>query len=242
MLIKFLIFADAGLLIVADGDGRRTITPGLLTSPVQEQIKPFRGSCGQDLFELFSESASWEQPQTQKPVLLLADSMGRCIPITDSVIEPVVKVNYTFEQMAADIAAGVVQLQHRFVIIWSGARQLNTANLEELMNNLKVLINIIRVKNKNIQVHISSIIPQPQDHHNLQHKIACFNSQLKAVVQQYKDMLPKVIFIHSHLIYLDDNLDIIRPIVENFEDGFHLNLHGAHRLRHQWLAHLGVTK
>lgn len=240
--INLLCFAD-GFLIVADGDGHREITLKMFNKVVLGEQGTFTGGvCRQELFDLFEEPVQWEQLQTQKPVLLLTDSMGRCIPITDSVIEPVVKVTYTFDQMAADIAADVVSLQHKFVIIWSGAKEVANLDGMECIKNLKALINIIRVKNKNIQIYVSAIIPQPRDHHSLQHKIAQFNSHLKATVQDYKTMSPKVGFIHSHLIYLDDNLDIIRPIVENFEDGFHLNLHGAHRLRHQWLAHLGVNK
>lgn len=225
-------------MIVADGDGRRAIKQKQTDELWGEQSSSSEGVYGQDLCDLFSETL----PQTQKPVLLLSDSMGRCIPSTDSVIEPVVKMNYTFEQMETDIAAGVISLQHKFVIIWAGAQVVQTADQEDSMKNLQALINIIRVKNKNIQVYVSSIIPQPRDHHSLQHKITHFNNQLKMVVQQYKEFSPRVGFIHSHLIYLDDKLDIIQPIVENFEDGFHLNLHGAHRLRHQWLAHLGVNK
>lgn len=232
-----MYFVDPGLLIVADGAGCRKIRS---IEAAEEQTKSSADSCKQDIFDLLSETLAWDPPHTQKPVLLLADSMGRCIPITDSVIEPVVKIDYRFDQMAADIMADIVQVQHKHVIIWSGSKTLDL-KMDRILKDLKQLINVIQARS-NAMVHVSSVIPQPRDHHKSQGKIAQFNSQLKSVVQQFQDVTPKVGFINSHLIYLDQNLDIIRPIVDNFEDGFHLNLHGAHRLRQQWLAYLGIKK
>lgn len=62
------------------------------------------------------------------------------------------------------------------------------------------------------------------------------------VVAEFQMVTNCVQFLQAHWIYLDEKLDIIRPIVDNFEDGYHLNLHGAHRLRQFWLTELGLKK
>lgn len=231
-------------MIVADGVGRRAVknveTEGDRTS---ESRKSSPGSSNKaDLMDLWAETLATDQPQIQRPVLLLADSLGRCIPQTDSVIRPIVKDTYQFDTMAQDIASGLVSLDHKYVIIWAGAHQVGTAVAEQMMVDLKALVNIIRVKNRNIQIFISSIIPQPRDQRNLQSKIATINNEMKMMVAEYKQVKFQISFLQSHLIYLDEKLDIIRPIVDNFEDGFHLNLHGAHRIRQFWLNEIGVNK
>lgn len=114
------------------------------------------GSSRGEILDLLVETLECDQPKVQRPVLLLADSLGRCIPETDSIIQPVVKQDYPFGRMAEDVAAGKVDLHHRMVIIWSGAAQVE-AELDVLLGDLKALINIIRVKNKHIQVFVSSI-------------------------------------------------------------------------------------
>lgn len=232
------MFVDPGFLIVADGAGRRAVKQ----PEVKEQMKSTPGSCKQEIMDLLTETLECNQPMLQRPVLMLADSMGRCIPATDSVIRPMVKDTYPFDLMAEDVASGLVSLQHRWVVIWSGAHQVGTAEVEEIMADLKALVNIIRVKNKNIQICVSSVVPQPKDQRNLQSKIATFNNALKDVVAQCRADRIKVQFVPTHLIYLDEQLDILRPITDNYEDGFHLNIHGAHRLRQFWLRELGLAK
>lgn len=43
------------------------------------------------------------------------------------------------------------------------------------------------------------------------------------------------------LILSDQNLDIVRPVVENFADGLHLNVQRTHRLRQFWIKELGLA-
>lgn len=239
---SFFLISDTGLLIVADGDGRRTIKPVETNLGEDTQsIKSSNGASKGEILELLVETLGCDQPRVQRPVLLLADSLGRCIPQTDSVLFPVVRDDYPFGRMAEDVASGRIPLDHKIVIIWSGAAYVGQ-DTSPVFADLKALINIIRVKNRDIQVYVSTILPQPRDQRNLQSKIAAFNSELKTVVADFKAVKSDVVLLQSHLIYLDDKLDIVRPIVANFEDGYHLNLHGTHRLRQFWLNELGLSK
>lgn len=241
MINNTLTFVGSGFLIVADGDGRRQISQ-TAGKPDTMSTNSTKDTSKGEILDLLTETLACTQPSLQRPVLLLADSMGRCIPATDSVILPVIKPEYRFDQMAEDIAAGAVSLSHRFVVIWAGARSVADPGFKELMVDLKALLNIVRIKNREIQVFVSTVIPQPRDQRNLQSRIATFNNELRGVVAEFQGTRTKVGLLQSHLIYLDEQLDIIRPIVDNFEDGFHLNLHGAHRLRQFWLSEMGLSK
>lgn len=178
-----------------------------------------------------------DPPIIQKPVLLLADSMGQCIPSTDTMIQVIVKENYTWSQMKSDVSEGRVNLQHKFVIIWAGAQSVDTLKLDKVLSDVKELVDAIFIKNSNIQICVSAVLPQPKNQHRLQEKINLINQDLKTLAASLD-----IKFLQADEIYMDDSKDIIRPIVDNFEDGFHLNLHGAHRLRKFWMRLLALSK
>lgn len=235
-------FTGSGLLVTADGDGHRTTTQVAVAEGIAVQQRTSTGGAlASDLVDLWS--GSWEEgPATQKPVLLLADSMGRCIPVTDSVFHQRVQHEYAFDQMAEDVAKGVVALQHKNIIIWAGADGIASANTEAALEDLKALINIIRAKNKNIAVFVSTVLPQPKNQQHLQCKIAQFNDILKQAAAEFYHNGGRVELLQSHMLYLDESLDIVRPITDNFEDGFHLNIHGTHKLRAFWVRKLSLSK
>lgn len=190
---------------------------------------------GIDLLDF--EEDSGVPPITQKPVLLLSDSMGRCIPATDSVFQVVTKMGYTWWQIARDITEGRINLRHKHVIIWAGADSVSDIRTEKKLTDVHLLVDAILAKNPSIHICFSALVPQPKNQHLLQEKINSVNEQLHKATTE-----AKVTFLAAHSVYLDKNMDIVCPIAQNYEDGFHLNLHGAHRIRKYWVSSLSLSQ
>lgn len=174
--------------------------------------------------------------------MLLADSMGQCIPSTDSVIKTVVRDKWEFEHLQRDIADNKVNVGYKNIIIWMGAQCVGTSDTESVGEDISDLINTIRIRNGSADIYISSILPQPKQQRQLHNRILNFNRAVKTAVLDLQQQGSDIHYLPMHGVYLDQNRNIIHPIVENFEDGFHLNLHGAHRLRQFWLQKLGLSK
>lgn len=200
----------------------------------QWKFSPGASTDGIDL--LGADEDIWAPPIIQKPVLLVADEMGACIPSSDSVFQVVVNPEYTWTRISEDIQAGKLNLNHRHIIIWCGMKQVQDSDALVATQELMDLTQVIASKNFAIKVHFSAVLPQPKNEHLLKERIALVNRRLQAAAKQLG-----ATFLATDQIYLDHNGLIVRPIVNNYEDGLHLNLHGAHRLRKFWIKSLALA-
>lgn len=171
-------------------------------------------------------------PMPRKPVLLIADSMGRCIENTDKDIAPIIRDDYSFDTIAADIVNDVINVRYNNIIIWAGAHNIHHMDMSMVLDHLKALVNIIRARNVKANICISSLIPKPRENHLTQPLFIQFNRIIKRMVMAAMD--GRIFFLQSHRVFLDCDYDIIRPIIDNYQDGFHLNCNGAKQLREYW--------
>lgn len=178
----------------------------------------------------------------RRQVLLIGDSMGRCLPESDAVFLPVLRDDYQFSSIARDIVAGNLDIQYRYIIIWAGAHAIHHVKLSDVPADLKSLVNVIRNRNPTVRLFISSLLPKPRENHLTEQLMISFNRGIKAAISYIRNQGYDIQFLQSHLLVLDDNKQLLRPIIDLFEDGFHLNVHGAHKLRRFWLQQLGLTK
>lgn len=181
-------------------------------------------------------------PTLKRTVLLLGDSMAQCIPCSDAVFMPVTKDGYRFEQIAEDIALDLIDVQYKIIIVWAGAHAIHNIKLAEVPAHLKKLVNAIRIKNALAQIYVSSLIPKPRQNHLVEDLIVAYNRGIKTAIAFIQQQGGRVHYLPSHSLFLDQEKQIVRPITDNFEDGFHLNVHGAHRLRKFWMQQIGLNK
>lgn len=220
------------------GNGRRTVSAAEFVGGRQLQKSlSLASGVGDDLLMDNSEMMPWEAPVKQKPVLLLTDAMGECIPRTDSIFQVIAKDRYSWDQMLNDVVAGKLNLSHKYTIIWTGAQQLDWALTQNVAAKVRSLSRAMLLKNSQMRICVSAVLPQPRDQHSSHSKIEGLNQQLKQAAVENG-----LIYLEADSVYLDENGDIVRPIVDNYEDGFHLNLHGAHRLRKFWVQQLSLPK
>lgn len=224
---------------MTDGVGNRAVskTKGDPETPIKST-----GGLSQDLLDLGFENFQKSLPVRQKPVCLLADSMGQCIPVTDSVIQATINEKWSFTAMEEDVRQGKVLVEAQNVIVWAGAHHLKGHLDERISEDLVKLCQVLHSKKQVLKIFISAILPQPRQHHQVAGMIQVCNDLIQETVLNLQQQGLLVQFLATHQLYLDHNRDIVRPITENFEDGFHLNLHGAHRLRQFWLKQLGLSK
>lgn len=175
----------------------------------------------------------------RKPVLLLADSMGGCISQSDQYITPVVKSSYNYDWMATDVVEDVVNLQrYKNILIWAGSHAIHQLDLDNVHADLKGLINVIQPRNSKAFIYVSTLIPKPRENHLTAPRFARYNNTIREVVSLFSKAGEKTFCLDSESVFLDEKGDIMRPIVENFHDGFHLNGNGAQKLRQFWLCNL----
>lgn len=220
-------------MTVQTGHGKRVVSQGV-PSPLDPS---FRSSPG--CHETWEEEAP---PSLKRPVLLLGDSMAQCIPITDSVFMPVTKDSYQFEHILRDINNDLIDVQYKHIVVWAGAHAIHSVKLAEVPAHLKALANAIWSRNSSAHVFVSSLLPKPRENHIAGDLIVAYNRGIKTAVNFLKQQGSLISYLQSHSLVLDQDRNILRLIIDNFEDGFHLNLHGAHRLRKFWLQQLGLNK
>lgn len=222
-------------MIVPLGPGKRRVKEEKFT--VAESLE-FQHS---DL--LMSTSCSSEYQLVSafelKPVIMLADSVGSCFLPDDEMIAPIVKMAYNYEWMAKDIVEGVVNIQrYKNIVIWAGAHSIHHIDLAQVERDLKGLINVITPRNKKAVVSISTLIPKPRENHLTAPKFQRYNDAIKNVVLEFQKGGQEVFCLRSDRVFLDTDKDIVRPIMDNFEDGFHLNRNGADKLKQFWIKNL----
>lgn len=230
-----------GSLIVTTGDGARRVTnlghsSQTVGSPTSSGISS----------TLEGEQAQFLQGSSpvlvRRQVLLLADSMGRCIPTTDATILPVINNHAQFNTIVDDVVQGRVDVQYKNIIVWAGAQAIHQINMNDVPADLKRLVNVIRNRNPSVKLYVSALLPKPRENHLTETLMIAFNRGIKAAVNYIAQQGFSVHFLQSHKLFLDQDNQIVRPIIDSFEDGFHLNLHGAHRIRKFWLQQLGLSK
>lgn len=180
-------------------------------------------------------------PTVMRPVLLIGDSMAQCIPSTDSTFMPVTKDGYQYQHIVDDITKGLIEVQYKHIVIWAGAHSIHHVKLADVPAQLKSLINVIRIRNAAAHIFVSSLLPKPRENHLVGDAIIAYNRGIKTAVSFITQQGGHVRYLPSHQLFLDEHKGIVRPITDNFEDGFHLNLHGAHRLRRFWVQQLGLS-
>lgn len=228
-------------MIVTAGNGsRRVSAAAATTSCATSNSCSSVSSFPEDAEALLPREASPEKVKRQ--VLLLGDSMARCIPTSDAVILPVVRDDYQFGLIAQDIVSGAVDIQYKYVVVWAGAHAIHRVQLCDVPAQLKSLVNVICNRNPTAKVFISALLPKPRENHITEQLMITFNRGIKAAVNYIQQQGFDIHFLESHLLFLDGDKNILRPIIDSFDDGFHLNVHGAHRLRKFWLQQLGLAK
>lgn len=228
-------------MIITAGDGaRRVITHSsgvqTLTSPTSSGVSSavdMDHACG---------SLDTSPVTVKRQVLLLSDSMGRCIPPTDATILPVINNHYQFSAITEHVVRGNIDIQYKYIIIWAGAQANHQVNMNEVPADLKKLVNVIRNRNPTVKLFVSALLPKPRENHLTQHLMIAFNQGIKAAINYIAQQGFDIQMLQLHKLFLDSDNQILRPIIDSFEDGFHLNLHGAHRLRKYWLQQLGIAK
>lgn len=176
-----------------------------------------------------------------RPVLLVADSMGAAFDQSDPIFMPVVRSAYTMDRLCDDVKQGLVDLRYDTMVIWIGSHTIHRAELSTLAQQCKDLVAEIKKRNYDILIAFSTLIPKPRENHLAAEPLARYNATLSSVVQQFDPLMDQVKLIPSHTVFLDENEDIVRPIIANYDDGFHLNLSGAARLRKFWLSQLNLA-
>lgn len=227
-------------MIKTDGVGNREVTAA------EELLAEQMGSSGCSSMHLVElQLAGFDPgspPVQQKPICLLVDSMGQCIPITDSVIQVVARDDWNFANILSDVLQDKIVINTKNIIVWAGANAVRSAQVKKLSEEMKALCSALKLKNEGANLFVSALLPQPRVQHVVQDMIASVNDMIRNTAVQLQEQGVNVSFLPSHQLYLDKDNDIVRPITDNFEDGFHLNLHGAHRLRQYWLQQLGLSK
>lgn len=123
----------------------------------------------------------------KKPVLVLADSMGEFLSVTDQYFTPVVKASYNYEWMAQDVVDDVINVQrYKNILIWAGAHAIHQLDMEQIELDLKGLINVIVPRNRKAIIYISTLIPKPRENHLTTPKFRNYNSTIKRVVLEYQ--------------------------------------------------------
>lgn len=176
----------------------------------------------------------------RRMVLLIADSMGEVFDQGDSLIMPVVKAAYTAERVVQDVTSDLVNLQYDNIIIWLGSHTIHRTDFTRVVDDFKTLVNVIRARNNNAVIAISTLIPKPRENHQTEQPFANYNALLERVVGSFQSPLEQVYLLTSHKVFLDSQGDIIRPIIDNFHDGFHLNTNGMAKLRNYWIKQLAL--
>lgn len=175
----------------------------------------------------------------RKPAIILADSMGGCFLQTDQFFVPVVKAAYNYDWMAKDIVDDVVGVQrYKNVIIWAGAHAIHHMDLEQVESDLRGLINVLVPRNRKAIIYVSTLIPKPRENHLTSPMFQRYNQSIQKVVLDFQKTGQEVFCLNSDRLFLDQNNDIVRPIIDNYHDGFHLNYGGAQKLRDFWVQTL----
>lgn len=192
--------------------------------------------------DLLTDGMQAGSPCSSKPpALLIADSMGDIFDASDPMFRLMIKVAYTPRRVTDDIEDDLVDLQYENVILWFGAHALFRINFDTLADDVRSLINAIRLRNKGTLIAVSTLIPKPRENHIAQDPIARYNAVLAQQVASFDQVQDRVVLLSSHSLFLDDKGDIVRPIMENFEDGFHLNRRGMNKLRNFWIQQLELS-
>lgn len=188
---------------MTDGSGSRSITRAESWGSGSNQLTS-TASVSMDGIDLLGANDDWIPPVTQKQVLLLADSMGRCIPLTDSVFQVVAKDGYSWAAMRRDVIQGKLNLSHKHIIVWCGAQEIQYASVDRMMGEVKQLVLTLMEKQPSFHLGLSAMLPQPKHQHHLQDKINDFNSSLQLLAEQLQ-----VKYLAAELVYLDSNGDIV---------------------------------
>lgn len=174
----------------------------------------------------------------RKIAIVLADSMGECFELDDQ-FTLVVKPAYQYEWIARDVVDGVVNInRHRNIIIWAGAHSIHQVELDKVEADLRGLINVIVPRNRKATIYISTLVPKPRENHLTAPRFQRFNEAVQKVALEFQKTGLEVFCLLSDRVFLDHRNDIVRPITQNFDDGFHLNRNGATRLKDYWLGKL----
>lgn len=214
------------------GPGQRSVIQGQLTIDESRDLNRQMST--------LSSSDVFEYPVVQrKPAALIADSMGECFLQTDRVFAPMIKQAYVYEWIAKDLVEGALDLQrYKNIIIWAGAHAIHQTSLPQVELDLKGLINVILPRNPKAAIFVSTLIPKPRENHYTGPLFQAYNDIVTKVVTHFAQAGRMVYCLNSHQVFLDDNNEIIRPIIDNFVDGFHLNYNGSNKLRDYWMQNL----
>lgn len=221
-------------MIVRPGPGRRLVT--------EEPFTIAQGADFQHSAQQPFSSPSPEQLQVlateQKLALVLADSMGECLGL-EEVFTTVVKPAYNFEWIAKDVVDGIVNInRYKNIIIWAGAHAIHDIDLENVELDLRGLVNVIVPRNRKATINVSTLIPKPRENHLTAPKFQRYNEIIHNVVSDFQKTGKDVVCLNSDTVFLDNRNDIIRPITQNFDDGFHLNCVGKNKLVKFWVESL----
>lgn len=223
------MIVELGSLIIAPGPGRRTVHEENIT--IQEKL--------QEQSTLFSPDRLLYPAVNRKLALLIADSMGDCFLQTDTHIAPVIRAAYNFEWIAKDVVDGLINVQrYKNIIIWAGIHGLHKLDLSQVARDLKGLVNVIRPRNPKAMISVSTLIPKPRENHIVEPLIKEYNKAVKETVTYFQDNGSEVQCLYSDRVFLDDKDQIVRPIIDSYHDGFHLNYNGAQKLRQYWMGNL----
>lgn len=230
-----------GSLIVTAGDGCRSVAS--VTRDVQNSSSPVCSSfSSQGEPDRDSATSSVSPVTVRKQVLLIGDSMARCFPFSDATFHPVIRDDYQFDSIAQQVVDSTIDIHYKFIIVWTGAHAIHQVKLNEVPAQLKSLVNVIHNRNPTVKLFISSLLPKPRENHLVEHLIVAYNRGIKAAIQYIRQQGFDITYLPSHQLFLDDDKQILRPIIDSFEDGFHLNIHGAHKICRFWLQQLGLVK
>lgn len=219
---------------MSPGPGSRVVTEQIITIGETEERRQQPPSS-----DISSDKYNFPVVVERKPAILLADSMGGCLMQTDQYFVPVVKAAYTFDWMAKDVVDGVVDVQrYKNIVIWAGSHAIHHIELNEVEMDLRGLINVMVPRNRKARVFVSTLIPKPRENHLTAPRFHRYNQAIQNVVLEFQKNAQHVFCLNSDSLFLDSNNDIVRPIIDNFHDGFHLNYGGAQRLREFWIQTL----
>lgn len=214
------------------GPGRRVVTEQIVT------IKEWEDAQQPKSTDISSEKYTFPTVECQ-PAIILADSMGGCFLQTDQYFRPVVKPAYGYEWMAKDIVEEVVNIQrYKNIVFWAGAHAIHQIELDQVEADLRGLINVVVPRNRKALIYVSTLIPKPRENHLTAPRFRRYNDAIQKVVLDFQKIGQEVFCLNSDRIFLDHNNDIVRPIIDNFHDGFHLNYKGAQKLRDFWVQTL----
>lgn len=235
-------------MIVTAGAGSRVISQQMHTVSQARMLRQHRSTpslleqrwLGFQEQELFPTSAKVDQRYGQQQTMLLADSMGEAFDREDVEMTVIARSAYTAARAAQDVLEGRINLQYENIILWMGAHAIFHVTFSALENDYRKLVDAIRVKNPGALVAVSTLIPKPRDNHHTQQLFQTYNDRLANVVRSYDAVMDKVSLIPSHSVFLDAKGDIVRPIIQNYHDGFHLNDNGVSLLLDFWKQQLAL--